>query len=81
MQNIQKRFAMITIEMIRERLIESIRQSGYTQTELAKRLGIKQSQISCYVHGKKLPALDTLANLCKILDADANYILCLDPTL
>lgn len=72
---------MITIEMIRERLIESIRQSGYTQTELAKRLGIKQSQISCYVHGKKLPALDTLANLCKILDADANYILCLDPTL
>lgn len=72
---------MITIEMIRERLIEAIRQSGYTQTELAKRLGIKQSQISCYVHGKKLPALDTLANLCKILDADANYILCLDPTL
>ncbi len=69
---------MITTEMIRERLIESIRQSGYTQTELARRLGIKQSQISCYVHGKKLPALDTLANLCKILDADANYILCLD---
>lgn len=69
---------MITTEMIRERLIESIRQSGYTQTELARRLGIKQSQISCYVHGKKLPALDTLANLCKVLDADANYILCLD---
>ena len=69
---------MITTEMIRERLIESIRQSGYTQIELARRLGIKQSQISCYVHGKKLPALDTLANLCKILDADANYILCLD---
>ena len=69
---------MITTEMIRERLIESIRPSGYTQTELARRLGIKQSQISCYVHGKKLPALDTLANLCRILDADANYILCLD---
>lgn len=69
---------MITTEMIRERLIESIRQSGYTQTELARRLEIKQSQISCYVHGKKLPALDTLANLCRILDADANYILCLD---
>lgn len=69
---------MITTEMIRERLIESIRQSGYTQTELARRLGIKQSQISCYVHGKKLPALDTLANLCRTLDADANYILCLD---
>ena len=25
---------------------------------------------------QKMPALDTLANLCKILDIDANYILC-----
>ena len=69
---------MITTEMIRERLIESIRQTPYPPPPPAPRLGIKQSQISCYVHGKKLPALDTLANLCRILDADANYILCLD---
>ena len=25
-----------------------------------------------------MPALDTLANLCKILDVDANFILCQD---
>lgn len=69
---------MITLKQIQERLAEAITQSGLTQNEIAKRLGIKQSQISCYIHGKKMPALDTLANLCKVLDVDANYILCQD---
>ncbi|MCI8499322.1 MAG: helix-turn-helix transcriptional regulator [Clostridia bacterium] len=69
---------MITLEQIQKRLAEAIKQSGLSQSEIARRLGIKHPQISCYVHGKKLPALDTLANLCKILDVDANYILCLE---
>ncbi len=69
---------MITLLQIQERLAESIRQSGIPQTEIARRLGIRHQQISCYLKGTKMPALDTLANLCKILDADANYILCLD---
>ena len=69
---------MITIQLIQKRLAETIRQSGIPQTEIARRLGIRQSQITCYVHGKKMPALDTLANLCKILDVDTNYILCQD---
>lgn len=67
---------MITLEQIQKRLAEAIRQSGMTQTEIAEKLGIKHQQISCYLLGKKLPALDTFANLCKLLDEDANYILC-----
>ena len=62
---------------IQERIAEAIRQSGLSQTEIASRLGIKQTQISCYLHGKKLPALDTFANLCEVLDVDPAYILCL----
>ena len=69
---------MITLEQIQKRLAEIIKQSGMTQNELAKKIGIKQQQISCYINGQKMPALDTLANLCKILDVDANYILCQD---
>ncbi|MDE5943681.1 MAG: helix-turn-helix domain-containing protein [Clostridia bacterium] len=49
-----------------------------TQSELAKKLGVKHQQISCYIKGQKMPAIDTLANLCKILDVDTNYILCQD---
>ena len=69
---------LITLTQIQLRLTESIRQSGMTQTELAKALNVSQQTVSCYKSGKKMPALDTLANLCKILDIDANYILCQD---
>ena len=69
---------MITLDEIRKRIVETIKQSGLTQTEIAKKLNIGQQVISEYVRGKSLPALDTLANLCKVLDADANYILCLE---
>ena len=67
---------MITLEQIQSRIAEEIKQSGMSQSEIARKLGIKHQQISCYVRGRKMPALDTLANLCKVLDADANYILC-----
>ena len=67
---------MVTLEQIQTRLIAAIKQSELSQSEIARRLGIKHQQISCYVRGLKMPALDTLANLCKILDVDANYILC-----
>lgn len=67
---------MITIDQIRQKIIEGIKQSGLTQTEIARRLGIGQQMISEYIRGKSLPALDTLANLCVVLDLDANDILC-----
>ena len=69
---------MITLEQIRERLKEAIRQSGMTQSAIAKKLGVHHSAIGQYLSGRSMPALDTLANLCRILDVDANYILCLE---
>ena len=68
---------MITLDQIRERLQESIRQSGMTQTEIAKRTGVIQQSIAQYMSGRALPALDTFANLCEVLDVDPAYILCL----
>lgn len=68
---------MTTVKQIRERITEAIRNSGMTQTELAKRLNIYQSAVGQYLSGRALPALDTLSNLCAVLDLDANYILCL----
>ena len=67
---------MITSEQIQKRIAEAIKQSGMTQTALAKELRITQSTVAHYLRGDILPALDTLANLCKVLDLDANYILC-----
>lgn len=69
---------MITLELIQFRLAEAIRHSEFSQSEIARRVGIKQSQISCYKHGKKMPALDTFARLCDVLEVDPAYILGLE---
>ncbi|MDE7264890.1 MAG: helix-turn-helix domain-containing protein [Clostridia bacterium] len=66
---------MIVLETIRERLIEAIKQSGLSLTEIANRLKIKQPTVSQYMSGRVMPALDTFANLCVILDLDPAYIL------
>lgn len=68
---------MITLDKIRSRLVDAIKQSGKKQIELAKLLGVSQQTISHYLKGDKMPALDTFANLCAILDVDPAYILCL----
>lgn len=66
---------MITLEQIQKRLAEAIKESGMSQTDIARALKINQSNISHYIKGDKMPALDTFANLCKLLDIDTNYIL------
>lgn len=68
---------MVTIAEIRDKLKEAIKNSGKSQTEIARLLNIKQPTIACYLADKALPSLDTLANLCILLDLDANEILCI----
>ena len=67
---------MITIEMIRVKLIEAINQSGMPKSELAKKIGVCHQAIGQYLYQKKMPSLETFANICAVLDLDANEILC-----
>ena len=66
---------MIEITSIQKKLSEAIKQSGLTQTEIAKKIGVTQSAIAHYIKGDIVPSLDTFATLCVILDLDANDIL------
>ncbi len=68
---------MINLQQIQNKLVNAIKESKLTLTEIAKKIGVKPQQITCYLHGDKMPSLRTLANLCKLLNLDANYILCL----
>lgn len=68
---------MITLNDIQQKLAEAINQSGMSKAELSRQLGLAHQTISHYVKGNKMPALDTLANLCVVLDLDANEILCI----
>lgn len=67
---------MIDLNNIRVKIIEAIKQSDITKTELAKRIGVCHQAIGQYLYQNKMPALDTFANLCAVLDLDANEILC-----
>ena len=68
---------MITLEAIRTKLVDAIRTSGMTQTELAQKIGVVHQSVAQYLSGRAMPALDTFANLCKVLELDANDILCI----
>ena len=63
---------MITLEQIQARLAETIKQSGLSQTAIAKQIGVCQQAVSAYVKGTKMPALDTFANspLFPVLESD-----------
>ncbi len=61
--------------VIKQRLADEIKNSGYTTIEIAKRINVSPEMITQYKTTKKLPKLDTFAKLCKELDLDANYIL------
>ena len=69
---------MITLAKIQTKLREAILQSGMTQAKLAECVGVQRTQISCYIHGKKMPAIDTLAKLIAVMDVDPADILCLN---
>ena len=65
---------MITLDIIRNRLIDAIKSSKMPITDIAKELGIKPPTVSQYLSGKVMPALDTFANLCIVLEVYSSYI-------
>jgi transcriptional regulator with XRE-family HTH domain len=65
----------MSLEVIQKRLREEIKNSGISQKELAERIGVNPSTISKYMRINKFPALDTFANICKVLDVSSDYLL------
>ncbi len=63
------------LKQIQVRLRESIKNSHYTQKEIALAVNVSPQTISKYMKQNIFPALDTLAKLCKLLDVKADYIL------
>ena len=66
---------MITQEEIRQNLINAIENSGMKKKDIAEKVKVKPTQISSYIHKKKMPSLETLANLCIVIDVSADEIL------
>ena len=69
---------MITIEQIKQCMVEEIKYSGVKRKQIAQKLGISDKTLSSYMRGNRLPPIDFIANLCVLLDLDANDILCIN---
>lgn len=58
------------------KIIESrLQAKNMTQTQLGEKLGLNQRTISQYVRGNSMPSLETLSNICNLLDINISYIL------
>ena len=60
---------------IQSRLREVIKQSGISQKDIAREIGVSSQTVSKYMCEDVFPALDTFAKLCKLLDVKSDYIL------
>lgn len=49
--------------------------SGYTQSEMAEKLGIAKSTISMYENGKREPDFETLELIADFFNVDTDYLL------
>ena len=58
-----------------KRFNEVLKQSGKTQTEIAKALNITKQCVNDYKTGKSVPSIETLYALCRYLDVTADYLL------
>ena len=69
------------IDEIKIRLRDAIKDSGLSQKEIAKRVGIHPSTVSKYAHMEKYPSIDTLAQLCRAIGVSSDKILGLNEGL
>ncbi len=61
-----------------EILREFLTINNMTQTEFAKRVGVKQSQVSEWLKGKAKPSYDILRQMSLSLGVSSDYLLGLD---
>ena len=62
-------------DLINARLKEELENCGMKYTDIAKAVEINVALLSQYRTTNKLPSLETLARICEVIGADANYIL------
>ena len=66
---------MITSNIFPQRLKELRLKKGLTQTELGKKVGVKQNTFTNWENGKREPNFETLLKLASILNTTTSYLL------
>ena len=62
-------------KLLAKRLRELRKEKNYTQTTLARMLGVAANTISNYEQGKRKPQYDLLVAIAEIMDTSTDYLL------
>lgn len=65
----------VMLTKITERLNSIANDLGLSQTKLANIFGVSQSSVSAILRGESLPKIETVAELCKNANVNANWLL------
>lgn len=65
----------MTITFFGEKLKAVRKSKRLTQLDLSKRLGVSKGTVSAYEQGLSYPSVETLVNICGILDISSDYLL------
>ena len=63
------------MERIGDRILALMKQSGYTQKELAGMVGVTESAMSHYVKNEREPKIEVVANLATALNTTSDYLI------
>ena len=63
------------MKIFRERLLEQRKLYGYTQRDMAERLGISQISYVRYENGTSEPTQENLVKIADIFDVSTDYLL------
>ena len=66
--------------MIADRIKELREQVGYTQSQLAKQLGITRSSVNAWELGISVPSTQYIVELSNIFKVSTDYLLCVNRT-
>lgn len=61
-----------------ERIAQKRHEKGWTQHDLAKKLGLNSKSVKDWESGVSLPSAKTIVKLCHLFNVSSDYLLCLD---
>ena len=64
----------MSLDLFKERLAEARKEKGFTQAELARRLGVTAQAVSKWERGNAYPDMELLDGIFRVLDCSPDYL-------